>query len=189
MRSRCRSSPRAASAISTTWSKASATAMPAPCSPPRSFTSASIPFARPRNIWRKPAFRCAWTRDVLSPQAKGDDKERWQREFSMPTFTLHDLEKRVQNRAHESADVSYTRKLLDRGVIHCAKKLGEEAVEAAIAAVGEDKSRMIGEAADVLYHLLVVLHVRGITLGEVEAELAARTRQSGLDEKAARKGG
>jgi phosphoribosyl-ATP pyrophosphohydrolase len=107
----------------------------------------------------------------------------------MPTFTLHDLERRVKERARESADVSYTRKLLDRGIIHCAKKLGEEAVEAAVAAVGEDKNRMIGEAADLLYHLLVVLHVRGVTLKEVEAELGARTRQSGLDEKAARKGG
>ena len=107
----------------------------------------------------------------------------------MAKFTLHDLEKRVQERAGESADVSYTRKLLDRGMIHCAKKLGEEAVEAAIAAVGEDKSRMVAEAADLLYHLIVVLHARGITLHEVEAELGARTHQSGLDEKAARKSG
>ena len=105
------------------------------------------------------------------------------------TFTLHDLEKRVQDRAQASADVSYTRKLLDRGVAQCAKKLGEEAVEAALAAVGEDRHRMIAEAADVLYHLLVVLHARDITLDEVEAELGARTRQSGLDEKAARKSG
>jgi phosphoribosyl-ATP pyrophosphohydrolase len=107
----------------------------------------------------------------------------------MAEFTLHDLEKRVQDRAQESADVSYTRKLLDRGMIHCAKKLGEEAVEAAIAAVGEDKNRMVAEAADLLYHLIVVLHARGIALDEVEAELGARTRQSGLDEKAARKSG
>jgi len=107
----------------------------------------------------------------------------------MSTFTLRDLEKRVNDRARETADVSYTRKLLDRGVAHCAKKLGEEAVEAALAAVGEDKNRMIAEAADVLYHLLVVLHARGISLDEVEAELGARTRQSGLDEKAARKSG
>jgi phosphoribosyl-ATP pyrophosphohydrolase len=107
----------------------------------------------------------------------------------MVTFTLHDLEKRVQDRAQASADVSYTRKLLDRGVAQCAKKLGEEAVEAALAAVGEDRHRMIAEAADVLYHLLVVLHARDITLDEVEAELGARTRQSGLDEKAARKSG
>jgi phosphoribosyl-ATP pyrophosphohydrolase len=106
----------------------------------------------------------------------------------MSAYTLHDLEKRVQERAQASADVSYTRKLIDRGVAHCAKKLGEEAVEASIAAIAEDKSRMIAEAADVLYHLLVVLHVRGISLDEVEAELGARTRQSGLDEKASRRG-
>jgi phosphoribosyl-ATP pyrophosphohydrolase len=107
----------------------------------------------------------------------------------MAQFTLSDLEKRVQTRAQATADVSYTRKLLDRGIVHCAKKLGEEAVEAAIAAVGEDRDRVIGEAADLLYHLLVVLHARGISLGEVEAELGKRTQQSGLDEKAARKGG
>jgi len=89
----------------------------------------------------------------------------------MAAFTIHDLEKRVQDRAQASADVSYTRKLLDRGVIHCAKKLGEEAVEAAIAAIAENRDRMIGETADLLYHLLVVLHARGITLEEVEAEL------------------
>jgi phosphoribosyl-ATP pyrophosphohydrolase len=107
----------------------------------------------------------------------------------MAEFSLHDLEKRVQTRARESAEVSYTRKLLDRGVAQCAKKLGEEAVEAVIAAISEDKDRVIGEAADVLYHLLVVLHARGIALDEVEAELGTRTRQSGLDEKASRKGG
>jgi phosphoribosyl-ATP pyrophosphohydrolase len=107
----------------------------------------------------------------------------------MASFSLYDLEKRVQERAKASADVSYTRKLVDRGVIHCAKKLGEEAVEAAIAAVGEDRERMIAEAADVLYHLLVVLHTRGISLAEVETALAERTRQSGLDERTARKGG
>jgi phosphoribosyl-ATP pyrophosphohydrolase len=106
----------------------------------------------------------------------------------MPTFTLHDLEQRVNERARESAEASYTRKLLDRGVTHCAKKFGEEAVEAVIAAVGEDKERMIAEAADVLYHLLVVLHARGVTLDEVEAALGVRSRQSGLDEKASRKG-
>jgi phosphoribosyl-ATP pyrophosphohydrolase len=107
----------------------------------------------------------------------------------MSTFTLHDLEKRVQERAQASAEVSYTRKLIDRGKVQCAKKLGEEAVEAAIAAIAEDRQRIIAEAADVLYHLLVVLHVSGISLDEVEAELGTRTQQSGLDEKAARKGG
>jgi phosphoribosyl-ATP pyrophosphohydrolase len=85
-------------------------------------------------------------------------------DLPMPTFTIRDLERRVQTRAGESADVSYTRELLDRGVNHCAKKLGEEAVEAAIAAVGEDRDSLVREAADVLYHLLIVLHARGISL-------------------------
>jgi phosphoribosyl-ATP pyrophosphohydrolase len=107
----------------------------------------------------------------------------------MPTFTLHDLELRLQERAKVSADVSYTRKLLDRGVAHCAKKLGEEAVETVLAAVSEDRDRLAAEAADLMYHLLVVLHARGVTLAEVEAVLAERTRQSGLQEKASRKGG
>jgi phosphoribosyl-ATP pyrophosphohydrolase len=107
----------------------------------------------------------------------------------MAAFTLQDLEKRVQARARVSAEASYTRALLDKGVTHCAKKLGEEAVEIAIAAVAEDRGRVVAEAADLLYHLLVVLHARGIALAEVEAALAERTRQSGLDEKAARKGG
>ena len=107
----------------------------------------------------------------------------------MSTFTLRDLEQRVHERAKASADVSYTRKLLDKGVAHCAKKLGEEAIETALAAVGEDRERLTAEAADLIYHLLVVLAARGIALAEVEAVLAERTRQSGLDEKASRKGG
>jgi phosphoribosyl-ATP pyrophosphohydrolase len=106
----------------------------------------------------------------------------------MAAFTLHDLEKRVQDRAQAAPGASYTRTLIDKGVAHCAKKLGEEAVEVAIAAIAEDRGRVVAEAADLLYHLLV-LHARGIPLDEVEAVLAERTRQTGLDEKAARKGG
>jgi phosphoribosyl-ATP pyrophosphohydrolase len=102
-------------------------------------------------------------------------------------FTLHDLEQRVKERAAASAEVSYTRKLLDRGIAHCAKKLGEEAIEVALAAVGEDRERLIAEAADLVYHLIVVLQARGVALAEVEAALAARTGQSGLEEKALRK--
>jgi phosphoribosyl-ATP pyrophosphohydrolase len=107
----------------------------------------------------------------------------------MNAFTLHDLEQRLKERASESADVSYTRKLLDRGVAHCAKKLGEEAVETVLAAVTEDRDRLAAEAADLLYHLLVVLQARDIPLAAVEAVLAERTRQSGLQEKASRKSG
>jgi len=107
----------------------------------------------------------------------------------MADFTLHDLEKRLRARARAPADASYTRKLLDQGVAECAKKLGEEAIETVIAAVGKDRGRLIAETADLIYHLLVVLAARGITLAEVEGELAARTRQSGLQEKASRKAG
>jgi phosphoribosyl-ATP pyrophosphohydrolase len=107
----------------------------------------------------------------------------------MANFTLHDLEDRVRERAKASADVSYTRKLLDRGVAHCAKKFGEEAIETVLAAVAEDRERLTEEAADLLYHLLVVLNARDIALSDVEAVLAARTSQSGLAEKASRKGG
>lgn len=103
------------------------------------------------------------------------------------TLTLAELEARVQERAGASAEVSYTRKLLDKGVAHCAKKLGEEAAETVIAAVAEDRAKLIAETADLLYHLLVVLQARGVKLSEIEAELQKRMAQSGLQEKAARK--
>jgi len=104
----------------------------------------------------------------------------------MSKFTIADLEQRVRERADASADISYTRKLLDKGVAQCAKKFGEEAVEAALAAVSEDREHLIAESADVLYHLLVMLRARGVTLAEVEALLETRTKKSGLDEKASR---
>ncbi len=104
----------------------------------------------------------------------------------MSKFTLADLEKRVAERADASAAQSYTRALLDKGVAHAAKKLGEEAFETAMAAVQEDKSRLIAEASDLVYHLLVLLKARGVTLADVEAELDRRTAQSGHEEKASR---
>ena len=104
----------------------------------------------------------------------------------MTAFTLADLEKRVKERASATAELSYTRKLLDKGVSHCAKKFGEEAIEAVLAAVAEDRDRLIAESADTLYHLLVLLQSRGITLAEVEALLETRTKKSGLEEKASR---
>ena len=105
----------------------------------------------------------------------------------MTTFTLADLEKRVHERAQASAAESYTRSLVDKGVAHCAKKMGEEAFETALAAVEDDKGRVIAEAADLIYHLMVLLEARGVTLAEVEAELARRTGQSGHEEKVSRK--
>ena len=104
----------------------------------------------------------------------------------MTRFTLSDLEKTVRERAHTTAAESYTRSLLDKGIAYCAKKLNEEAFETGLAAVQEDKSRVVAEAADLIYHLLVVMEARGVTLAEVEAELEKRTAQSGHAEKAAR---
>jgi len=105
----------------------------------------------------------------------------------MTSFTIYDLEKRVAERAGASPETSYTRKLLDRGVGQCAKKFGEEAVETVLAAVSEERERLIGETADLLYHLLVMLRARGVTLADVEDALGERTARSGLDEKASRK--
>jgi len=104
----------------------------------------------------------------------------------MSKFTLADLEKRVHERAKASASESYTRSLLDKGVAQCAKKLGEEAIETVLAALQDDKSKLIVEAADLLYHLMVVLEARGVTLEQVEAALEKRTAQSGHEEKASR---
>jgi phosphoribosyl-ATP pyrophosphohydrolase len=105
----------------------------------------------------------------------------------MTTFTLEDLAKIVAARAQESADRSYTRKLLDAGVEKCAKKLGEEATETVIAATAGTREQVVAESADLLYHLLVILKARGVELAEVYAELERRTAQSGLEEKASRK--
>jgi len=105
---------------------------------------------------------------------------------AMASFSLYDLEKRIGERAQASAEASYTRQLLDRGVEHCARKLGEEAIETVIAAVKEDRERLIAEAADLTYHLLVLLKARGIALAEVERALAGRTGQTGLQEKMSR---
>ena len=104
----------------------------------------------------------------------------------MTKYTLQDLEKRIETRAKASPDVSYTRKLLDKGVAHCAKKLGEEAVETVIAATAESRERLIAESGDLLYHLLILLHARGVSLAEIEAALSERQSMSGLEEKSAR---
>ena len=104
----------------------------------------------------------------------------------MSGFSLTDLERIVAERAKASPDESYTAKLIARGMPVAAKKLGEEAVEAVIAAVTADREHLVAESADVIYHLLVVLKAANIPLGEVMAELQRRTAQSGLAEKAAR---
>jgi phosphoribosyl-ATP pyrophosphohydrolase len=105
----------------------------------------------------------------------------------MARFTIHDLAATIDARAASTAEVSYTRKLLDKGPEHCAKKFGEEAVETVIAAVENNRDHLIAESADVLFHLLVLLKSRDVKLEDVEAALGLRSSMSGLDEKAARK--
>jgi phosphoribosyl-ATP pyrophosphohydrolase len=101
-------------------------------------------------------------------------------------FQLTDLEAIIENRAKASADVSYTAKLLAGGPQKAAKKFGEEAVEAALAAVVQDEESLTAEAADVLYHLVVMLKSRNVSVTSVLDELQRRTVQSGLAEKASR---
>jgi phosphoribosyl-ATP pyrophosphohydrolase len=101
-------------------------------------------------------------------------------------MSLHRLAATIEERREAGAETSWTAKLLSRGPEACAKKFGEEAVEAVIEAVKGDRDRLVSEAADVLYHLLVMLTARGVSLEEVEAELARREGVSGLEEKAAR---
>ena len=99
---------------------------------------------------------------------------------------LHNLAATIAARKTADPDSSWTAKLLAKGPEKCAEKFGEEAVEAIIEAVKGDRERLTAEAADVVFHLLVMLAARGVTLADVEAELARREGQSGLAEKAAR---
>ncbi|MGD1887735.1 MAG: phosphoribosyl-ATP diphosphatase [Cohaesibacteraceae bacterium] len=102
------------------------------------------------------------------------------------SFTLHDLEGIIAERAAAPVDKSYTASLSLAGMPKASQKLGEEAVETVIAAMEGDQSAITSEAADLIYHLLVVLRLADIPLDNVLAELARRTAQSGLEEKAAR---
>jgi phosphoribosyl-ATP pyrophosphohydrolase len=104
----------------------------------------------------------------------------------MTGFTLADLEAIIATKAQASPETSWTAKLMAGGPERCAKKMGEEAIEAALAAMGVDTAPLVAESADLLYHLLVLLAVRGVPLQDVMAELERRTGQSGLSEKASR---
>jgi phosphoribosyl-ATP pyrophosphohydrolase len=102
-------------------------------------------------------------------------------------MTLDDLFKTIEARANADPDSSWTAKLLAKGPEKCAEKFGEEAIEAIIEAVKNDRPKLVSEAADVLFHLLVMLKSRDIRLDEVMAELARRQDQSGIAEKNARR--
>ena len=99
---------------------------------------------------------------------------------------LETLAATIAARKGGDPETSWTAKLLAMGPEKCAAKFGEEAVEAIIEAVKGDRDRLTAEAADVLYHLLVMLAARDVTLADVLAELARREGQSGIAEKAGR---
>jgi phosphoribosyl-ATP pyrophosphohydrolase len=100
--------------------------------------------------------------------------------------TLTDLAATIAERAKADPESSWTAKLLAKGPEKCAEKFGEEAVEAIIEAVKDNREGLISESADVLFHLLVMLQSRGVGLDEVLAELARRQGTSGIAEKASR---
>lgn len=104
----------------------------------------------------------------------------------MSDSVLAGLASVIRQRRDESSEKSYTRQLLDGGPQRCAKKLGEEAVETVLAAVAEDDDALRAEAADLLYHLMVLLEARGVAIEDVLDILVQRMGTSGLIEKASR---
>lgn len=104
----------------------------------------------------------------------------------MNQFSLSELEKIVAGRGRSGASDSWTAKLFAAGMDRAAKKLGEEAIETVIAAVGGDRKEIVSESADLLYHFLVVLALAEVPLSDVLSELERRTVQSGIAEKASR---
>ena len=99
---------------------------------------------------------------------------------------LKRLEATIKDRRSADPTTSYVAKLTAQGRAKMAQKLGEEAVETVIAAMSDARDATISEAADLLFHLLVLLADMGISVADVEAELARREGQSGLDEKSSR---
>lgn len=101
-------------------------------------------------------------------------------------MTLDDLYETILARKAADPSSSWTAQLLAKGPEKCAEKFGEEAIEAIIEAVKDNKAGLTGEAADVLYHLLVMLAARDVTFSDVMEELTRRQSQSGVAEKASR---
>jgi phosphoribosyl-ATP pyrophosphohydrolase len=99
--------------------------------------------------------------------------------------TLDRLWQIIQSRRSADPEISYTARLFARGRAKIAQKLGEEAVEAVIEGVGDDRAALVGESADLLYHLLVLWAAAGVSPADVAAELARRENSSGLKAKRA----
>jgi len=104
----------------------------------------------------------------------------------MADFTLEELEGIIAARGRSGDPNSWTARLFGKGIAKASQKLGEEAVEAVIAAVSGDRASLVSESADLLYHLLVVLALSGVPLSDVLAELERRTAKTGIEEKAGR---
>ena len=104
----------------------------------------------------------------------------------MSDSVISELAATIRSRRLAKGDTSYTRQLLDAGAERCARKFGEEAIETVIAGVSQDAASLASEAADVVYHLLVLLEVRDLTWVDVERVLQSRVGTSGLAEKARR---
>lgn len=104
----------------------------------------------------------------------------------MSHYSVHDLEAVVKDRLADPDAVSYTRTLAAKGLGKCAQKVGEEAVETVIAALSREPEALVAEAADLVYHLTVLLAVSDMSWRDVLAELERRTGRSGLEEKASR---
>ena len=96
---------------------------------------------------------------------------------------LERLDLTIQRKTKESPNKSHTAKLLKKGTEKCAEKFGEEAIELIVASVKKKKKEIIGEAADALYHMLVLLRSKNISINEVLSELASREGISGIEEK------
>ena len=96
---------------------------------------------------------------------------------------LERLDLTIQGKTTESPNKSHTAKLLKKGTEKCAEKFGEEAIELIVASVKKKKKEIIGEAADTLYHMLVLLRSKNISIDEVLIELASREGISGIEEK------
>ena len=96
---------------------------------------------------------------------------------------LERLDLTIQGKTTESPNKSHTAKLLKKGTEKCAEKFGEEAIELIVASVKKKKKEIIGEAADTLYHMLVLLRSKNISINEVLTELASREGISGIEEK------
>jgi len=106
----------------------------------------------------------------------------------MTDDVLDRLITRIQINRHGDPQTSYVARLTSKGRAKIAQKLGEEAVETVIAAMGKDRAELVSESADLMFHLCLLLVDAGLTLDDIRAELERREGVSGLDEKAGRKG-